>query len=478
MYTIFGSCKDVTIGPTAIMAVMIHHAVVNLNVDFAILGTFLSGCVIFMLGFFNLGFLVQFISAPTIAAFISAATLIIGSGQVKPLLGIKSGSSAEFVDAWLNVFEHYNEIKFSDTILGLFSLVVLLSMKNLNRIKKFPGFFKYLSISRNAIVVIIGIIIAYIFYVNGKEPFQLTGEIKQGLPNFGLPPFTTVFEGKTYGFLDMFKALGLSLVTIPLVSILESVAIAKAFSKGKVIDATQEMIALGLCNVVSSFATSIPITGSFTRTAVNNASGVRTQLGGCFTGALVLLALGLLTGTFFFIPKTVLAAVIIAAMISMIEVHEVAEIYRTKRSDIIPFLATFTFSLLFGLEYGILVGIGINVLFTLYQTSRPNVSFEREKVNDQEVLVVTPDQSLIYSSAEFFKSSVIKKSTIEFSDVKLIIINGAHISFIDSTVAKVKFICFIKLKLQIKTNFSTEFIVNCQRFNTERKEGLLLELDP
>lgn len=386
---------------------------------------------------FFTGFLVQFISAPTITAFISAATIIIGSGQVKPLLGIKSGTSSEFVDAWLNVFEHYDEIRIGDTLLGLVSLAVLMGMKNLNRIKKWPMFFKYLSISRNAIVVIVGIIIAYIFYANGSEPFRLTGEIQEGLPKFGLPPFSTELNGKAYSFGDMFRALGLSLITIPLVSILESVAIAKAFSKGKIIDATQEMIALGFCNIFSSFAMSIPITGSFTRTAINNASGVRTQFGGCFTGALVLLSLSLLTGTFYFIPKTVLAAVILAAMFSMIELHEMAKIYSTKRSDIIPCFGTFLFSLWFGLEYGILVGIGASILFTLYNTSRPKVSCDIEKVNEQEVLIITPDQSLNYSSAEYFKSLVSKMSMIEYPEAKLIVINGVFINFIDTTVVKV-----------------------------------------
>lgn len=224
-------------------------------------------------------------------------------------MGIKSGSSNEFIEAWKNVFEHLDEIRYTDTILGLLSFSLLMILKKPTFLSRWPVFSKYLSISRNAIIVIIGIIVAYAFHLNGQEPFRLTGEIAKGLPELKLPPFQTKFNGQEYTFMDMFNALGLSLVTLPLVSILESVAIAKSFSKGKIVDATQEMIALGLCNIASSFFQSIPITGSFTRTAVNHNSGVKTTFGGVITGIVVLLALGLLTGTFYFIPKTTLAAV-------------------------------------------------------------------------------------------------------------------------------------------------------------------------
>jgi sodium-independent sulfate anion transporter 11 len=272
-------------------------------------GTFLSGWVIFLFGVLNLGFLIQFISMPTIIGFTTAATITIGSGQVKPLLGITSGSSNEFIEAWKNVFEHLNEIRYADTIFGLFSFALLMLMKKPTCLSRWPTFSKYVSISRNAIVVILGIIVAYLFHLNGQDPFRLTGAVAEGLPVFQVPPTQTELNGRAYSFVEMFKALGLSLLTLPLVSILESIAIAKAFSKGKIVDATQEMIALGLCNIASSFFQSIPITGSFTRTAVNHNSGVKTTFGGVITGIIVLLALGLLTGTFYFIPKTTLAAV-------------------------------------------------------------------------------------------------------------------------------------------------------------------------
>ncbi|XP_055588077.1 sodium-independent sulfate anion transporter-like isoform X2 [Uranotaenia lowii] len=435
VYFIFGSCKDITIGPTAIMSLMVQIHVANLGPAFAILSAFLAGCVILILGLLNLGFLVQFISMPVTAGFTSAAAITIASGQIKSLLGLH-GKSNEFLESWENVIHNIHLTRLWDSVLGIGTIVLLLLMMRLKDLGgRWRSLGKYLALSRNAIVVIGGTLLAYGLSSTGNTPFLLTGNVTSGLPPVQLPPFSTVVGNKTYEFSDMVSELGTSVIALPLIAILESIAIAKAFSKGKTIDATQEMIALGLCNIAGSFFSSMPVTGSFTRSAVNNNSGVRTPAGGVTTGLVVLLALGLLANTFYFIPKATLAAVIIAAMFFMVEFHAAAEIWRTKKIDIIPFFVTLLTCLLLGLEYGMVIGIAVNLCFVLYNTSRPKIAYYIEKVNGFDLLVVAPDQSLMYSSAEYLKSRILKLS--QQNSVDAIAINGTAINSIDSTVAKI-----------------------------------------
>lgn len=190
-----------------------------------------------------------------------------------------------------------------------------------------------------------------------------------------------------------------------------------------------------MCNVVGSFFSSMPTTGSFTRTAVNNASGVRTTLGGIFTGILILLSLGFLTETFQYIPKATLAAVIISAMFFMVDYKGAWQIWRTRRLDIIPLIGALIACLLLGLEFGILIGIGLNVIFLLYTTSRPKIQFEIIKASQRDIMIVVPDQSLIFSAAEHFKYKVLKH-VLQNPTILAIILNGEYVQSIDATVAK------------------------------------------
>jgi solute carrier family 26 (sodium-independent sulfate anion transporter), member 11 len=200
-------------------------------------------------------------------------------------------------------------------------------------------------------------------------PFILTGKVRPGLPSFGLPPFETSYEMKNgttveMGFTDMISELGSSIALVPIIAVLGNVAISKAFG-GSGVDATKELVALSMSNVIGSFFSSIPVTGSFSRSAVNHASGVRTPIGGIYTGALVLLALGVLTPYFQFIPRAALSAVIISAVIFMIEYEVVKPLWRCSKRELLTVGLTLVLSLCIGVEIGLLSGVFLDVAFVV-----------------------------------------------------------------------------------------------------------------
>nr|CAD7443752.1 unnamed protein product [Timema bartmani] len=474
IYVFLGGSKDITIGPTAILALMTRTFVSNHGEDFAVLLAFLSGCVISLLGLLRMGFLVDFISLPVTVGFTSAAAVTIASTQVKDLLGY-GGENDDFLQAWKNLKENASHSRLTDSLLGVMSIVALLvarELKNLDLRKdsREIGMFKrvvgkclwLVSVARNALIVVIGAVIAYICQVNGGHPFRLTGEVTEGFPPLQPPLFSTTENGTEYSFAKMTGVLGAGVVIVPLISILESVAVAKSFgstpvfmwsntpAKGKPLDATQEMIALGLSNIVGSFIRSMPVTGSFTRTAVNNASGVRTQLGGLFTGVLLLLTLGFMTKFISYIPKASLAALIISAMFFMVEYEMVPKLWKTRTTadnlqalfslpgqklDLIPFIATFFGCLFISLDYGIVVGILVNVSFILYKSARPNTHIKRLKIYGREILVARPDQGLVFPAAEFFRQVIHSNACFDEGDRVTLVLDGTHIAAVDFTMA-------------------------------------------
>ncbi|XP_071639580.1 sodium-independent sulfate anion transporter isoform X1 [Temnothorax longispinosus] len=435
IYIIFGSCENITIGPTAIMATMVQPLVAKYGVDMAILIAFLKGCIIALLGILHLGFLLDFISLPVITGFTSAAAINIASSQFKSLLGIP-GRAESFLDALIAIFKHLDQIRYQDTLLGIGTIVVLVLIKNIPGRRTGTTLQKIgwlLGLSRNALVVIVGTVMAYIFSTNGLNPFTLTGTMGQGLPPIAPPPFSTTFQNQTYNFLEMTTAMGTTLFTIPIVSTIEHIAIAKAFAKGKSLDATQEMIALGICNIFGSFVRSMPVTGSFTRTAVNHASGVKTPLGGIFTGCLVLLAVGLLTSTFYFIPKATLAGLIICAMYYMLDFSTYSLLWNARKTDFFVMMLTLVPSVFLGLEYGILIGIVVNLAALLYFTARPSVQTKIEQIEGETVIVVIPEEAIAFPAAERLRANIMKLSGESECNVML---DCKNLKRLDVTVAK------------------------------------------
>ncbi|KMQ95241.1 sodium-independent sulfate anion transporter [Lasius niger] len=346
IYVICGSCENITIGPTAIMATMVQPLVEKYGADMAILIAFLKGCIIALLGIFHLGSMGQglppFVPPPFSTTFQNRTYNFVEmtTAMGTTLFTIPIVSTIEhiaiakaFVAKWYkkNTCDDYVKRRlpvldwlpryrstwiFQDALAGItvgltavpqgiaYGIVAGLNAEY-GLYAAFMASFIYvicgscenITIGPTAIMATMvqplvekygadmAILIAFLkgCIIALLGIFHL-GSMGQGLPPFVPPPFSTTFQNRTYNFVEMTTAMGTTLFTIPIVSTIEHIAIAKAFGKGKPLDATQEMIALGVCNIFGSFVRSMPVTGSFTRTAVNHASGVKTPLGGIFTG--------------------------------------------------------------------------------------------------------------------------------------------------------------------------------------------------
>lgn len=199
------------------------------------------------------------------------------------------------------------------------------------------------------------------------------------------------------------------MLILPIIAVLGNVAISKAFG-GAGLSPTRELVALSLSNICGAFCSSMPVTGSFSRSAVNHASGVRTPIGGCYTSLLVLLALGLLAPYFQYIPKAALSAVIISAVIFMIEFEVIRPLWRCSRRELLPGAITFVMSLAVGVEIGLLLGVGSDVAFLVYRAARPVLTVSKlQTINGISYILIRPKHSSLYFPAiEWVRSGISK----------------------------------------------------------------------
>ncbi|KAG1945939.1 sodium-independent sulfate anion transporter [Pimephales promelas] len=434
------TCTDITLGPTAIMSLLCSGYIGGEPV-FAVVLTLLCGVIQAGMALLRLGFLLDFISYPVIKGFTCAAAVTIGFGQVKNILGLKEIPQQFFLQVYYT-FHKIPEARVGDVILGLcclFFLIMMTLMKNSlgsaedeapSLVRSARGLVWSIATIRNALVVVAATAVAYSSEVTGHHFFSLTGKTAKGLPPFKAPPLSeTIANGTVITFSDIAKDLGGGLAVIPLMGVLESIAIAKAFGSQNNyrIDANQELFAIGLTNIMGSFVSAYPVTGSFGRTAVNSQTGVRTPAGGIVTGVIVLLSLAFLMPLFFFIPKASLAAVIICAVSPMMDFRVPVQLWRVKRLDLVPFMVTFLVSF-WEVQYGIVGGVAVSALMLLYIMARPEV-----KVSDHGVAVLQLDSGLNFPVTEHL-SRLVYTHALHASPPRCLVLDCSHVSSIDFTV--------------------------------------------
>ncbi|XP_017131218.1 sodium-independent sulfate anion transporter [Drosophila elegans] len=457
VYVLLGTCKDSTIGSTAVASLMTFQFAQG-SWQRSVLLTFLTGIIEILMAIFKLGCLVEFVSGPVSAGFTSAVALIVSTSQMRSMLGVKSDGGS-FLETWISMFRDIENVRVADTCLGFGCVFLLLAMRSFGKLTIGPKdgarrnrfqrivnqAIKFVSTSRNASVVILFTVITMYLDANGTNPFRLTGNIPKGMPAPSLPPFSIEAQpgNETAGippvpgqnFLEMVQSMGYGLLIVPLMALLETMSVCKAFAKGKQIDITQEMIACGVGNIATSIFSGYRCNGGLARSAVNNASGCRTNMSNLYIGVIVVLALNFLTDYFAFIPKAVLAAIIISAVIFQVQYQVITPMWRSKRSDLVPGILAFVTCLVLPLEIGIMVAIGVNLLFILYYAARPKVTLEQlETQQGIRFVKITPDRCLIFPSVEFVRNMVLKlgsKSTLP------VVIDCTYIYAADYTAAKV-----------------------------------------
>ncbi|XP_014243338.1 sodium-independent sulfate anion transporter-like [Cimex lectularius] len=447
IYVLFGTVKEVIIGPSSLMSLLTFEYTQHLNVDFAILLCFTSGIVQFLITILQLGFLVSFISTPVISGFTTATTIIIVISQMKGLLGLYFKSFG-FIDNLRRLGENLIKLRFGDSILGICCICCLLSLRKLKDVKiskKVRGYnvlrnlFWFLATGRNALVIFLSGCLGYYYKSAGLEvPFITTKSIESGIPSWSFPPIKTQVGNKTYNLQEMVIELGSGNLVIPIVSIFANIAIAKAFARGT-IDATQEMMTLSLSNIFGSFFQSLPTAGAFTRSAVISASGVRSPVANLYCGTLTLLALQFLTPYFHYIPRSTLSAVLISAVIFLIDWEIVVPLWRASKVDFLTLVVSFVASLCLGVEVGLLFGVVVGLAVLVQKWARPEVSTEINKNSLGGYVILRPELGLYFPSVDYLTSLIMKlaqKESCDHGESLPIVIDCSKIKGSDYSAAK------------------------------------------
>ncbi|XP_053816400.1 sodium-independent sulfate anion transporter isoform X5 [Vidua chalybeata] len=413
VYCFLGTAKDVTLGPTAIMSLLVSSYAFHQPV-YAVLLAFLSGCVQLAMGLLRLGFLLDFISCPVIKGFTSAASITISFNQIKNILGLQ-GIPRQFFLQVYETLRRIGETRAGDAVLGLSCLATLAGLRAMKShlpqaapAEPLAVRISYLIVwisatARNALVVLFAGLVAYSFQVRGSQPFRLTGSIPQGLPAFRPPRFSLAAPNGTVPFQSMVQPR-------------------------RVVTGLTPTRSCWLWALPISWAPSSPRTPSRAAlAAVNAQSGVCTPAGGLVTGALVLLSLAYLTSLFSYIPKAALAAVIISAVVPMFDAGIFRTLWRVKRLDLVPLCVTFLLCF-WEVQYGIVAGVLVSGVLLLYSIARPPI-----KVSEGAVLLVQPGSSLHFPAVEHLRDSVCSRALAAASPARSVVLDCSHVSSIDYT---------------------------------------------
>jgi len=438
VYAFLGTSPKVAIGPVAMDSLLVAAGIATLAatgteniIAIALLLAFMVGVIQVLLGVLKLGFVINFLSRPVISGFTSAAAIIIGVNQFRNLFGIPIPRSTQIQEIVTDFALLIPETNLKTLGIGTGAILLIFILKKIHK-----------SIPSPLVVVVLGIVVLKIFNT-AFDGVAIIKEIPSGLPSFGVPEIS---------FSQISEMLPIAL-TIAMIGFLETVSIGKSLETNEdlvQIKPNQELIAIGFGNILGSFFKSYPATASFSRSAVNQDAGVKTGFAAFFSVAVVASVLLFLTPVFYYLPKAVLAAIIIVSVLKLIDYREMGRLWRINKIDFWMLLVTFIGTLFFGIKEGIGVGVGLSLLMVIFRTSKPHIAILGRIPNTQffrninrfddvevhkEVLILRFDSHLYFANTNYFREQLDILSKEKGTELKLIIIDGECINGLDSTGA-------------------------------------------
>ncbi len=437
LYALLGTSRQLAVGPVAIVSLLSATALAGVAdegsagyVAAAAMLAVLVGVVHLVLGFGRLGFLTRLLSHPVLVGFTSAAALIIGASQVKHLLGVSISRSEHFHDTIWELVQAVGDAHGLTLTVGVGAILLMFGLKRF--VPQVPGALAAVAITTVASVV---------FDLESRG-VKVVGDIPQGLPALTVPDDMGIVG----------QLLPAALV-ITLVGFMESIAVGKVYARRNKyeVDSNRELIGLGAANIGSGLVGGYPVTGGFSRTAVNAEAGARTKLAAVVTAAVVVLVIVALTPLFAQLPSATLGAIVVVAVAKLFDLVEIKHIKRLKTADFVTLVVAFLATLAFGVELGIGIAVVASMIVVAVRMMTPHTAVlgrlpgttlyrnvdrfpQAERIPGIEV--VRFDVSLSYLNVEFLKRRVHRLVDQASEAPDAIVLDAAGVNDIDTSAAE------------------------------------------
>ena len=437
IYALMGTSRQLAVGPVAMDSLLVASALNTMAIidsdHYISLAIFLAlfvGLIQIFLGLLKFGFLVNFLSKPVINGFTSAAAMIIGLSQLNHMLGIELPSSSFLHQIIQSLWEKSQEIDPFTLLITLGSILLIFGFKKISS-----------EIPAALIVVILATILTASLQWDNSG-VKIVGFIPQGLPSIQL---------QSISIREIYQLFPMA-ITLALIAFLEAISVAKGIEQKENKDRVmpnQELIALGTANLIGSFFQSYPTTGGFSRTAVNHQTGAKTGIASLISALLVGLTLIFFTELFYHLPKAVLGAIILMAVINLIDLKYPLHLWKTHREEFFVLLFTFTVTLFLGIKEGILLGAFMSLSLMVYRSTQPHIAvlgrikgtsifrnvlrFPEQVETFQGVMIIRFDGQLFFANHNYFKKQINDRIEKQKDHIKYLVVDAGPINYVDAT---------------------------------------------